>query len=812
MRQQLQAAAEPQDAVSDTEAIEHVLTAGQRREISLIRTYARLEGIQLEALWRAYETRAPGCQHIVDNLRDVFGLDIRALDALYGDNNDSLPGPSGWQRPQGSSSSSDLFLPSRAAAASSRGSRSTGVAPPPVASIDPLAPAASPSSSLQSHGTSSTFQHFASHFEPTNVGVVDRAMSIDPPPVRLPSVPQRATSATQPPSQSGDDVQMEIDEYIERDPETASMDTNGSEEGQMTRRGTITAHDHRRTAHILDPTPRPPSAPLPAAATATGINVPPRNPRGNSAGAISASSSIPGSHRFNEINLSDTNLAQSLSSTTSEVSSVDENETGAPHAPTARASSREPGGGRRRHPLADPSHHGGFDSTERSTLSTPVNTPPPAQTGFQQRQIARATQLNAETVRPEPRAFPASDSQGSLSQQGSRPLSRAGTEDDESTGGADPGEGGGAAQDGQDNVTVNIVGNQEDNAVEAALGGLIDQDDEAQAQAQVDLAMGAPPGAPGAALTTPRLAEMTPRQAIQTMGPPPPSPEPGTVPLRAVMPVAPNAPANPAIPANPEREPFVVIAAGAPRGFHDLNNLVNMMEHTAASIETTYNDDTILLCLQLLAYLSKYPHVRAAFHHPRRPMHPEVDLPVDAILPERPQLSSSTNMFSLVERFTFRPVPPDREMRTLPKDIQYWAGVIMRNACRKDESHGGIRQCAHMSCGKWEKFPREFAKCRRCRKAKYCSKECQSKAWQEGHRFWCNAREPEPTDSVTGTLIIQTGGSSREARIARELRDRERARQAAAARPFRPPNREIRDAMEADPRMRVVPRHRNENQ
>lgn len=89
----------------------------------------------------------------------------------------------------------------------------------------------------------------------------------------------------------------------------------------------------------------------------------------------------------------------------------------------------------------------------------------------------------------------------------------------------------------------------------------------------------------------------------------------------------------------------------------------------------------------------------------------------------------------------------------------------MRNACRKDDSRGGIRQCANskfsawervaefvagltnllslVMCGKWESFPREFAKCRRCRKAKYCGKECQSTAWSEGHRFWCSAKDPE---------------------------------------------------------------------
>jgi hypothetical protein len=52
-----------------------------------------------------------------------------------------------------------------------------------------------------------------------------------------------------------------------------------------------------------------------------------------------------------------------------------------------------------------------------------------------------------------------------------------------------------------------------------------------------------------------------------------------------------------------------------------------------------------------------------------------------------------------VERFTPKPSstatdlsnPPPR----LPPEIQYWAGVIMRNACRKDNSRG-IQQCANI--------------------------------------------------------------------------------------------------------------------
>ncbi|KAI1786604.1 hypothetical protein LXA43DRAFT_1064977 [Ganoderma leucocontextum] len=232
-----------------------------------------------------------------------------------------------------------------------------------------------------------------------------------------------------------------------------------------------------------------------------------------------------------------------------------------------------------------------------------------------------------------------------------------------------------------------------------------------------------------------------------------------------------------------------------------------------------YRDEDVLLSLQLLAYLSKYPHCRQAFYKPRASFHPATtQLPNDgrfgsasgpgssssratagsstpasstapakdvnpfmkafnsatgrgkekerasaAVAASGAGSSSSgsgaaaagnsaptprmTNVFALVERFTYRHSSSELESAnpppSLPPEIQYWAGVIMRNACRKDDSRGGIRQCANMLCGRWESFPREFAKCRRCRKAKYCGKECQSTAWSEGHRFWCSAKDPE---------------------------------------------------------------------
>ena len=200
-----------------------------------------------------------------------------------------------------------------------------------------------------------------------------------------------------------------------------------------------------------------------------------------------------------------------------------------------------------------------------------------------------------------------------------------------------------------------------------------------------------------------------------------------------------------------------------------------------------YRDEDVLLSLQLLAYLSKYPHVKQAFYKPRVTFHLassgltsgtryaagvagqgqggefkekerekekgregengkereggkergggdgffpafalSSSLPPSGLRPNpnpnslphtttnsNPNSSLDTinatpststplrqmNIFSLVERFTFKPSSTETDLpnppRRIPPEIQYWAGVIMRNACRKDDSRGGIRQCAN---------------------------------------------------------------------------------------------------------------------
>lgn len=313
-------------------------------------------------------------------------------------------------------------------------------------------------------------------------------------------------------------------------------------------------------------------------------------------------------------------------------------------------------------------------------------------------------------------------------------------------------------------------------------------------EANDDFAMGAPPGAPGAIDGPPARAvadthagagERTPRAGTANL--------PMTVARPTMAGAFLTAPATelprPTEGATPPR--------GAVRGANTGNNTATATpggaahhhhhHHHAREAETgPYRDEDVLLSLQLLAYLSKYPHCREAFYTMRPSFHPATlqlasegrygqassssttsgaSVPASAatasssrVAPaanasgstnkdthpfvkafniaagrgkekekERTPSSSSTatsstaaastsggsrprmtNVFALVERFTYRHSSSELESSnpppSLPPEIQYWAGVIMRNACRKDDSRGGIRQCANS-----ESLARDFA-------------------------------------------------------------------------------------------------------
>jgi hypothetical protein len=151
-------------------------------------------------------------------------------------------------------------------------------------------------------------------------------------------------------------------------------------------------------------------------------------------------------------------------------------------------------------------------------------------------------------------------------------------------------------------------------------------------------------------------------------------------------------------------------------------------------LAATPRDEDVLMSLQLLAYVSKYCNLRTYFQQshlvPKLKIGQNLHAIDDSSTSECFQddgsdeeeylLPDDYNIFPLVEKFT---------VRHHSQDMQHWAGVVMRNLCRKDDARGGIRQCAYYECGRWEQWTRQFAKCRRCRRTKYCSKECQKNAW-----------------------------------------------------------------------------------
>jgi hypothetical protein len=186
------------------------------------------------------------------------------------------------------------------------------------------------------------------------------------------------------------------------------------------------------------------------------------------------------------------------------------------------------------------------------------------------------------------------------------------------------------------------------------------------------------------------------------------------------------------------------VPAPPPAQMHPYARFVHEATRTAmGTLPSMPSEGDILMCLQLLAYVSKYCNLRTYFQQshlvPRLKMSEKELAVLDGVDPPTMEVDEDPdameeylqpddfNIFPLVEKFT---------VRHHASDMQYWAKVVMRNLCRKDDSRGGIRQCAYYQCGKWEKVTREFAKCRRCRRTKYCSKDCQKLAWVY-HRHWC---------------------------------------------------------------------------
>ncbi|KAL9131833.1 MAG: hypothetical protein Q9217_000360 [Psora testacea] len=208
-------------------------------------------------------------------------------------------------------------------------------------------------------------------------------------------------------------------------------------------------------------------------------------------------------------------------------------------------------------------------------------------------------------------------------------------------------------------------------------------------------------------------------------------------------------PANNTISFPPTTQTMTVVNLGAQAIPHS-SHARYLLDRSGAPgiLAATPRDEDVLMSLQLLAYVSKYCNLRSYFQRshlvPKLKIREDLGVfenqpinnyPKDYESEEEEEeylLPDDFNIFPLVEKFT---------VRHHSQDMQHWAGVVMRNLCRKDDARGGIRQCAYYECGRWEQWTRQFAKCRRCRRTKYCSKECQKNAWLF-HRHWCQVASP----------------------------------------------------------------------
>lgn len=208
---------------------------------------------------------------------------------------------------------------------------------------------------------------------------------------------------------------------------------------------------------------------------------------------------------------------------------------------------------------------------------------------------------------------------------------------------------------------------------------------------------------------------------------------------------------GPQIGLSPGRVPMTTTQPPTPNPTLPRYLLDRQLVPNAQMLAVMPREEDVLMSLQLLAYVSKYGGLRSYFQQshlvPRLTIGKDLDTmdndensataDDDVDVDGEYLLPNDFNLFPLVEKFTVKYHNTDMQ-RYFSTDMQYWAGVVMRNLCRKDEERGGIRQCAYYQCGKWEEYTRQFAKCRRCRRTKYCSKECQKSAWAF-HRHWCVA-------------------------------------------------------------------------
>ncbi|KAJ3374640.1 hypothetical protein GGF31_006537 [Allomyces arbusculus] len=181
-----------------------------------------------------------------------------------------------------------------------------------------------------------------------------------------------------------------------------------------------------------------------------------------------------------------------------------------------------------------------------------------------------------------------------------------------------------------------------------------------------------------------------------------------------------------------------------------------------------------LLALQVIQVLAENPTVRAYLRQPQGLAQQQLQQQSQQPAPPN-AVGVQLCAFALVEPFTRLPIAPLRDVAVQIMRQAAAAGAVNAGKCGDAScrtptttttttsttttaaSTTALYTCSNLTCARVECVDGEFARCGRCRAARYCSRACQAASWTRGHRHWCAGTAcSEPTvgkNSPTGAAV-----------------------------------------------------------
>ncbi|KAJ3355608.1 hypothetical protein GGF32_001878 [Allomyces javanicus] len=193
-----------------------------------------------------------------------------------------------------------------------------------------------------------------------------------------------------------------------------------------------------------------------------------------------------------------------------------------------------------------------------------------------------------------------------------------------------------------------------------------------------------------------------------------------------------------------------------------------------------------LLALQVIQVLAENPTVRAYLRQPQGLAQQQLQQQQQQPAPPNAAVGAQLCAFALVEPFTRLPIAPLRDVAVQIMRQAAAAGAVNVNAgkcsdasCRTPTTTTTpttpttpttLYACSNLTCARVECTDGEFARCGRCRAARYCSRACQAASWTRGHRHWCAGTACD--DAPVGKPV-PTGAAAQASRVWQQREERE---------------------------------------